>query len=74
MLTKWTEGRTETSYGGVGLLLLDGRSNQVLSLQKVGDNIKFTEECDGFFHVTVSKEDAIQALLEAIAWVKEESS
>lgn len=72
-LTKWRIGRVENGMGGPGLLLLDGDLDNVVSLLKEPNgDITFTEECDGYFAVTMSKEEAKQALKEAIEWIDEE--
>lgn len=72
-LTKWMTGRTEKGYGKNGLILLDNEGEgNILSLEKSNDGtITFMEECDGCFFVTMSKTDAKQALMEAIAWIDE---
>lgn len=71
-LTKWGIERVENGMGRPGLVLLDGAFNKVVSLLKEPNgDITFTEECDGFFSVTMSKDEAKQALKEAIEWVDE---
>ena len=71
-LTKWEIGCTEGGQSENGLILLDGEMNRVVSLVKEDDGeITFREECDGYFSVTMPKEDAKQALLEALAWLDE---
>lgn len=71
-LTKWATGNTANGFGDEGILLIDGEGNRTLSLRKTEEGqISFLEECDGYFGVAMSKEQAIAALEEAIAWIKE---
>lgn len=69
MLTKWAFGQSGNPGSEDGLILggLDGR---VLSIRVDGNNVMFSEECDGYFDITMTKADAIQALYEAIEWIK----
>lgn len=70
-LTKWKSGLTANETGREGILLIDGEMNRTLSLSKTDEGeILFLEECDGYFGVAMSKEDAVAALEEAIAWIK----
>lgn len=41
-----------------------------ITKEKSGDFI-ITEECDGYFGRTLTKEEAIEMLEEAISWIKE---
>ncbi len=50
---------------------LESTSN-VISIKKDGNEIKFKEECDGYYAIYKSREDAITALKEAIKWLEEE--
>ena len=68
-MTKWTEGSTENGYGKKGIILEDGDIDRVISLCKEDGKIVFREECDGYFSVEMTKEEAIIALEEAIQWV-----
>lgn len=53
------------------ILLIDGGYDRVISISKLTNGeICFCEECDEEFDVTLSKEDAISALQEAIDWIK----
>ena len=71
-LTKWKIGKSQDSYGEKGLILLDGDFDHIVSLVKRPDGqIVFQEECDGYFTVAMSKDDAKQALREALAWIDE---
>lgn len=72
----WKESRTDNGYGPIGLVLMDHNNFEsnarVLSLYKQNDgSIEFLEECDGYYYVLLSKEHAIEALQEAIDWIKE---
>lgn len=44
---------------------------RVFSIKKEGDKIRFREECDGYFFVQMTKQEAIDALQEGIDWIKE---
>ena len=69
-LTKWKIGPSQDGYGEQGLILLDGESDRIVSLVKSADGqIVFQEECDRYFTVSMSKDDAKQALREALAWI-----
>ena len=61
----WTE-KTQSK-----ILLIDGAYDRIISISKesTGD-ICFCEECDEYFDVTLSKEEAIHALQEAIEWIQ----
>jgi hypothetical protein len=66
-LSKWRIGRNGR------LILLDGEMDQVVSLTQEEDGtITFREECDNYFFVTMPKEEAKKALIEALAWLDEE--
>lgn len=70
-LTLWAVQATETGHGPQGIVLLKGEeSARVVSLRRVErGRVQIMEECDGFFSVTLSPDDAKQALREAIAWI-----
>ena len=71
-LTKWKIGNTKIGFEAPGLILLDGDMDRVVSIRKDEDGqIVFMEECDGYFRVTMSPEDAKSALREALAWLDE---
>ena len=45
--------------------------SRILSLKKAeGGRIRFREECDRYFCVYVTNEEAVSLLEEAIAWIK----
>ena len=72
-LPKWEIGRSEGGHSESGLILLDGEMNRVVSLVKETDGkVTFRDECDGYFCVTMPKDEAKKALLEALAWLDEE--
>jgi hypothetical protein len=69
----WIEAKTETGYGPRGLILVDSCDGRTLSISNVEDGkIKFLEECDGHFHATMRADYAIEALQEAIEWIKQQ--
>lgn len=74
-LTKWKIGTTEGMHPDSGLILLDGKMDRVVSLVKEQDGkVTFREESDGYFCVTMTKEEAKKALLEAITWIDGDDS
>jgi hypothetical protein len=68
----WEIGYSEATHGLKGLkLLTDEKEDRILSIVKLENGcIKFTEECDGYFALEVSKEDAIKLLNDAIDWIQ----
>lgn len=70
----WIEGKTRTGYGPNGIKLVlapsDYGDDRILSLAKGADGkVTFREECDGYYSATASKDVAVEALREAIAWI-----
>ncbi len=61
-------GKVEGGYGPEGITLED----QVFSISKRDGLIAFFEECDGYFSVEYTKEEAVEMLQEAIAWIKQQ--
>ena len=64
----WKKGKTQDGYGDDGIILKADR-DRILSVCKTDEGIKFTEECDGHFTETFSKEDAIKLIDELREWV-----
>jgi len=70
--TKWKIGCPDSGHSKSALILLDDEQDRVISLAKESDGqIMFREECDGYFCVKMPKDEARQALLEALAWIDE---
>ena len=70
-IKKWRTGKSEKGYGDPGILLLDGDMDRVLSVTKQDDGqIQFMEECDGYFRLKCSKEDALAVVEELKAWIE----
>ena len=67
-LKYFKEGKTNTGYGGFGLVLHD-----IFSLLKDKKNIEIREECDGYFYKTLTKEQAVELLQEGIDWILSEN-
>ena len=70
----WKIGRIENGYGDEdGLILIgDDHEDRIISISKnEAMNIVFTEECDGYFSVELTREGAIEALKEAIEWIRQ---
>lgn len=64
-LTKWTQ------IDSTGIYLNDDDGGRILTISKEGGHlVTFSEACDYYFSVTMSKEDAKRALLEALAWLE----
>ncbi len=57
--------------GNAYISMRDGDSDRILSIVSDGDKVVFTEACDGYFSVALSPAEAIEALQEAIEWIKE---
>ena len=63
-LTKWTQ------IDSAGIYLNDDDGGRILTISKdEGGLITFGEACD-YFSVSMPKEDAKQALREALAWLE----
>lgn len=57
--------------GGEDSIVLDtGEGPSVVSITVRDDSVEFRECCDNFYHVELSRDDAIEALREAIAWIE----
>ena len=64
-LTKWTQ------VDSTGISLKDDDGGRILSISVEDDGlITFGEACDYYFSVSMPKEDAKQALREALAWLE----
>lgn len=82
-LTKWDIGQRREFHGhdkevGICLRAFDEADDEddcrVLFIHKEGSNVVFSEMCDSYYRITMSKEDAITALKEAIAYIESEHS
>jgi hypothetical protein len=60
------EKRVKRGTGKVGIVLEDS----VFSIVKEGEEFAFREECDCYFVERFTKHQAIELLLEAIAWIE----
>lgn len=71
--SKWVHECSAVEYATeASLILCDGQENRVLSLYRESDGaITFREQCDGYYSVTMTPDEAILALQEAIAWIRE---
>jgi hypothetical protein len=45
---------------------------RIFSIKKENEEIRFREECASYFFVQMKKQEAIDALQEAIDWIKDE--
>ena len=64
----WEICRIENGYGEEGIILKGG-DGRIVSISKTEKGIKFTEECDGHFSETYTKEDALKIVDELRAWI-----
>lgn len=63
----WEEGRTETGHGDNGFLLTVGDVDRIFSIvKKTNGNVVITEECDAYFSIELTKDDAVAMFKEAI--------
>lgn len=58
--------RTQRGYGEPGIVLGD----HIFSIRKTSDGVTITEECDGYYEKTFTKDQAIELFEEAIRWIK----
>ena len=56
-------------YNNDGIELIGKDNDNVVSIGFEDGEVKFSEECDGYYSILMSKQDAIKALEEAIAWI-----
>jgi len=70
----WKEGNTCAGYNEYGISLMNGEQDscRTVAITKLdGGYVAIDEECDGAFGVVFNtKEDAIDALEEAILWIQ----
>ena len=68
-LEHWMEGINQDHENA--LILSRGHTDRVISIRidECG-MVEFRENCDGFFFAEFSKDEAINALNEAIEWIK----
>ena len=64
----WIEGGSENGYGEKGILM-KGDDQKILSVVKNGDDIRFMEECDGYYCEIYSKEEALELVDELREWI-----
>lgn len=66
----WKIEQTQEMHSA-GINLIDGDRDRTLSIAKTDNGlIHIREGCDGFFRKECSKAEAIEALQEAIEWLK----
>jgi len=63
-------GKTYRGYGVKGLLIPGAKGCDVFSVSMKEDEVTILEECDGFYHRTCSKAEAIEIFEEIIEWLK----
>lgn len=76
-LTMWKIGKVEGGVGPKGLIMESSGNDSardVVSIHMCGDEVVFTEECDAWFARLMKPQDAITALEEAIAWIREQTN
>ena len=60
------------SHNTDGIVLAN--EEQIFSISKLDEKICIAEECDGHFYTTLTKEEAIEALEEAIEFIKSDDN
>ena len=70
-LTKWIYGKSENGNGDEGIVL-NGGENKIVSVVKTNEGIKFTEECDGYYCETFTKQEALIIVDELKKWIENE--
>jgi len=70
----WKSYNERDSTNSINLINPDGDIySRILSLSIMKNKkIRFMEKCDNYFHVLASKDEAIEILQEAIAWIKKQ--
>lgn len=68
----WKERHVDLGYGALGIALVNTDDDEIISLENE-DGIIIREECDGYYSVKLSFEDAKQAFQEAIDWIDEQA-
>jgi hypothetical protein len=66
----WKEVKDGENYNNNGISLIGEDNDNVLSIGEEDGQVKFSEECDGYYSILMLKEDAINALYEAIFWIE----
>jgi hypothetical protein len=65
----WNTGQNIINL--IGPLADDGSTDdRIVAIELVGEEVLFTEQCDCYFSRTMTKAEAIEALLEAIKWLE----
>ena len=66
----WTKDLTLCRIEGIVLT----KNEQIISISKLNGKIRISEECDGAFFTTLTKEEAIEAFEEAIEFIKSDDN
>lgn len=66
----WTKDLTLCRIDGIVLT----KNEQIISISKLNGKIRISEECDGCFLTTLTKEEAIEAFEEAIEFIKSDDN
>lgn len=70
-LTKWNPMVRGLEVDHTGISLNDDDFGRVLEITKDSAGlVTFSEACDGYYCISMPKEEAKRALLEALAWLE----
>ena len=67
--TKWEEDCSDFSCNAKSITLKDGFTDRILSVTKDANKIIFMEECDRYFSVEFTKEEALKVVDELREWI-----
>lgn len=71
-MVHWKKVKDGYEYNADGITLIGKEFDRIMSIGIEDGSVKFVEECDGYYSTHMSKQDAINALKEAIEWIEEE--
>ena len=66
----WTKNLPRCHTDGIALT----KEERIISISKLNGKICISEECDGCFLTTLTKEEAIEAFEEAIEFIKSDDN
>lgn len=74
-MSKWTKTSRWGQHNDNKISLVDHDNDpRIMSIKVTDNNVRFREECDGYFSIDMTIEDAKQALKDAIAFIEEMES
>jgi len=69
---KTIRGDDEDDMQAIMLVDANGTNVEVLSIHCEGDTVVFTEQCDSWNDVRLTRSEAIAALKQAIEWIEKQ--